>query len=273
MGSREWPGLRHERGDPCRRSSGERLYWDEGRQEGSARAWRMEEEWRRIRWGQEEWRRTHPSEFFLDSQCRIWEPRRQGGGPTTTTAGRSRDFFQAVWEAGMRVVVPTIIITRMQGPIDRTREIRSLQDLPPELWKEVDKPKCGYNFRTEVGVGATRLIALFDSGASTNGVSEEVVIGVVNEALSKGLTPEDEAWPVKFEVEGCRRSGWDQRGKSDPSHRRSPFASQIWGTSGHAGDPGDAVQDLRKGNMRMGRPSDRWPVAGSISVGTWTDAL
>ena len=42
-------------------------------------------------------------------------------------------------------------------------------------------------------------MALLDSGSTTNAVSEEVVISVVNRARSRGLVPEDEAWPIKLE--------------------------------------------------------------------------
>ena len=43
------------------------------------------------------------------------------------------------------------------------------------------------------------MMALLDTGSTTNAVGEEVIVIVVNGARSSGLTPEDEAWPVKFE--------------------------------------------------------------------------
>ena len=95
-----------------------------------------------------------------------------------------------------RVCAP---MTILNGPVDHTRDIRRLGDLPAHLWESVPKPKRGYNYQTEVSVGGSRLVALFDTGASTSAVAEEVVVSIVNRARSRGLVAEDGEWPVKFE--------------------------------------------------------------------------
>ena len=118
---------------------------------------------------------------------------------STKEPGKGQDSVNAIWEVGVKKTEVSIADPGRRGPIDRTREIKELKELPDELWEKVKRPKCGYNFQTEVGVGGTRLMALLDTGSSTNAVGEEVIVGVVNRARSSGLTPGDEAWPVKFE--------------------------------------------------------------------------
>ena len=79
---------------------------------------------------------------------------------------------------------------------DLSAPVRRLGDLPPEAWTRVAKPSAGYNYRTLATVLGRRYEVLIDTGAATNVVSEELVVRLVNAAVSQGLTPEHEDWPV-----------------------------------------------------------------------------
>ena len=57
----------------------------------------------------------------------------------------------------------------------------------------------GYNFQTDVEVGGLVVPVMLDTGATTNAVAEELVIEVLNHALTVGLTPGDPKWPVRLE--------------------------------------------------------------------------
>ena len=56
-----------------------------------------------------------------------------------------QDVFHAIWEKEVKTVEVSVWDADVRGPIDRTRDIKSLKDLPQELWTTVDKPRCGYN--------------------------------------------------------------------------------------------------------------------------------
>ena len=67
------------------------------------------------------------------------------------------------------------------------RDLKELRQLPQEVWKKVDRPVPGYNYRAEVAVVGLPFIALFDTGASTNAIPEELVVDLINEARSQGF--------------------------------------------------------------------------------------
>ena len=70
----------------------------------------------------------------------------------------------------------------------------------------MEKPVAGYNYRAEVFVRGTSIIALLDTGASTNAIPEELVVALINGAIGDGLTPQNENWPVRLERwKGARR--------------------------------------------------------------------
>ena len=113
-------------------------------------------------------------------------------------------------------------------------------------------------------------MALLDSGSTTNAVSEEVVISVVNRARSRGLSPEDEGWPVRFER-------WDDidgaGGIALGRHLRiiggTPYAGQARRTWASKRDPDHEVQDLRTKDMQVDGSRDWSAVAGAAAVGSW----
>ena len=57
----------------------------------------------------------------------------------------------------------------------------------------------GYIFQTDVEVGGLVVPVMLDTGATTNAVAEELVIEVLNHALTVGLAPGDPKWPVRLE--------------------------------------------------------------------------
>ena len=87
--------------------------------------------------------------------------------------------------------------------------VPSSTDLLTEPGTSVDSRSCrgasgrkwrtGYNDRTEVSVGGLCVTALLDTGATTNAIAEDVVVSILNRALSRGVAVGDEAWPAKFE--------------------------------------------------------------------------
>ncbi len=74
--------------------------------------------------------------------------------------------------------------------------LHSLRDLPAHCWHRIEKPASGYNYRIHVMVGTVSLLALLDTGASTNAVSEEVILRLWEAASGMGISLEDERWPV-----------------------------------------------------------------------------
>ena len=76
-----------------------------------------------------------------------------------------QDVVRAIWEEGMRLNDVCRPRTVLNGPIDRTRNISRLEELPESIWEEVEEPKPGYNYRTEVSVGGICMAALLDTGA------------------------------------------------------------------------------------------------------------
>ena len=86
-----------------------------------------------------------------------------------------QDVVRAIWEEGMRLNDVCRPRTVLNGPIDRTRNISRLEELPESIWEEVKEPKPGYNYRTEVSVGGVCVTALLDTGATTNAIAEDVM--------------------------------------------------------------------------------------------------
>ena len=79
--------------------------------------------------------------------------------------------------------------TVLNGPVDRTRNISRLEELPESIWEEVKEPKPGYNYRTEVSVGGLCVTALLDTGATTNAIAEEVVVSILNRERCREESP------------------------------------------------------------------------------------
>ena len=115
-----------------------------------------------------------------------------------TTGSSEGPVFGPIWEraAGNRDMIAALPPTSQGGSRHR---VTSLDQIPGAQWTDVDKPTPGYNFRAEVAVGSTRLIALLDTGASTNAIPEELVIALINRAYEDGMDPHARDWPFSLE--------------------------------------------------------------------------
>ena len=80
------------------------------------------------------------------------------------------------------------------------RNLKELWQLPQEVWKKVDRPVPGYNYRAEVTVVGLPFIALLDTGASTNAIPEELVVDLINEARARGFKWRTAEWPIDLET-------------------------------------------------------------------------
>ena len=85
--------------------------------------------------------------------------------------------FGPIWEKGMKArdmiaALPPTLLGRGGG------RISELGQLHESAWEDVEKPVAGYNYRAEVFVRGTSIIALLDTGASTNAIPEELVVAL-----------------------------------------------------------------------------------------------
>ena len=125
--------------------------------------------------------------------------------------------------------------------------ISELRQLHESAWEEVEKPVAGYNYRAEVFVRGTSIIALLDTGASTNAIPEELVVALINGAIGDGLTPQNENWPVRLERwKGSETVTGVARGQDLTIVGAAVMPVFVPRTGWKREDPEDAVQDLRK---------------------------
>ena len=122
------------------------------------------------------------------------------GGPGRPWGRSDPAVFGPVWERSTKaegLVAATLPGTRQKSPA--RKGMRSLQELPSQVWGKVARPPPGYNYRADVAVCNLKYVALLDTGASTNAIPEEVVVAIINNAYALGMKPEDEDWPVQLE--------------------------------------------------------------------------
>ena len=74
--------------------------------------------------------------------------------------------------------------------------IRSLDDLPKDIWEFVPEPPSGYHYRTLTQVGVEEVETLLDGGSVFSLMSEEYFVELINAATSRGMTPAHEDWPI-----------------------------------------------------------------------------
>ena len=125
---------------------------------------------------------------------------------------RASAVFGPVWERNTRVLDSSVPeAARRQAPnsvylVDPkpreeiVRNLKELRQLPQGVWKKVDRPVPGYNYRAEVVVVGLPFIALFDTGASTNAIPAELVVDLINEARSQGFKWRTAEWPIDLET-------------------------------------------------------------------------
>ena len=115
--------------------------------------------------------------------------------------GRGGPVFGPIWEgvSGNRDMIALLPPSTRGGARGKGSRVTSLAQLHETAWEEVPKPAAGYNYRAEVRVGDSVLIALLDTGASTNAIPEELVVALINQAYDDGKDPTDADWPVRLE--------------------------------------------------------------------------
>ena len=74
--------------------------------------------------------------------------------------------------------------------------IRSLDDLPPDVWERTGKPADGYHFTTVLHAGADAVSTLLDGGAVFSLTWEATLVYIINSAPRQGLTPDSVEWPI-----------------------------------------------------------------------------
>ncbi len=80
------------------------------------------------------------------------------------------------------------------GP--RETKIRSLGDLPAEWWTLAQPDEVGYNSRTTGHIVGVPVELMLDKGASRNSTTEELVVGMVNHSLLRGMDGDHPEWPL-----------------------------------------------------------------------------
>ena len=75
--------------------------------------------------------------------------------------------------------------------------IRSLDDLPKDIWEFVPEPPNGYHYRTLTQVGVEEVETLLDGGSVFSLMSEEYFVELINAATSRGMTPAHETGPLR----------------------------------------------------------------------------
>ncbi|HIE71147.1 MAG TPA: hypothetical protein EYP98_13775, partial [Planctomycetes bacterium] len=89
---------------------------------------------------------------------------------------------------------PSIASTGHQ--LQLPHHIKTLDDLPLDVWRLVPEPPPGYHFRTLATIGKEEIEVLLDGGAVFSLLSEEFLVYLINAAVSAQLTPDSEEWPL-----------------------------------------------------------------------------
>ena len=74
--------------------------------------------------------------------------------------------------------------------------LRSLGDLPRNWWVRVPNEVTGYQMVTQVTLFDKPVTTLLDYGAAVNAVTEEIIVGMINEAAARGVKPTDRNYPL-----------------------------------------------------------------------------
>ena len=75
-------------------------------------------------------------------------------------------------------------------------ELRSLADLPKDVWERVQEPPPGYHFRTHAYTPGATWDTLLDGGAAFSLIAEESLVRAINCAIASGSSPEAKDWPL-----------------------------------------------------------------------------
>eukprot|EP00969_Alexandrium_andersonii_P326480 14425672-Alexandrium_andersonii.AAC.1 len=60
----------------------------------------------------------------------------------------------------------------------------------------MERDQGGYQLLTHTWMMGRKGVALLDSGAAANAVTEELIVGCINRARKYGLDPKDPAYPI-----------------------------------------------------------------------------
>ena len=108
-----------------------------------------------------------------------------------------RPGVQAIFADVVAAVAPEVAAVRHRPTKDQVMPLlRSLGDIPAEMWERVPEPPSGYHYRMLTECGASTADTLLDGGAVYSCTPEEYFIEVVNEAISAGLSPASPNWPI-----------------------------------------------------------------------------
>ena len=103
--------------------------------------------------------------------------------PPTTVA------FEQTWPKGKGKGKP-----RPDG--EKGKLLHRIADLPETWWVAADNGQHGYNYRTEVKIANTKVVALLDGGSGINSVTEEMLVGMLNKCWDEKTPRDSKLWPV-----------------------------------------------------------------------------
>ena len=81
-------------------------------------------------------------------------------------------------------------------PVKKRTKIKSLEELPDDWWEEMPDEPVGYNCRSTGRVVGVPVEIMFDKGATRNSTTEELLVGMVNHCLAKGMDGAHPDWPI-----------------------------------------------------------------------------
>ena len=97
----------------------------------------------------------------------------------------------------------TRLIPFQAGPVDRkhkkpdTKLISKLSELPGDVWVDAAHDDSGFQFYTKVRIGLSNHHVMLDGGSAVNSVTEEILVGVLNENKAAGISLNDERHPIR----------------------------------------------------------------------------
>ena len=151
-------------------------------------------------------------------------PERRGGAPCLRRrpASLPAGLFRRVCclaAVGAIVAPVTMGAARAVASVGQAPgQLTSLDSLP---WERMAEPPSGYQHRTVVECAGRPTEILVDTGAAFSFVFEEVVLAILNQAITDGLTSESPDWPLAGLYEwgydspansAAQAGRWDVRG-------------------------------------------------------------
>ena len=123
----------------------------------------------------------------------MWVSQGKGNGYGPIMFGATQTARRYKGEATVCTLPGVGTIYVPEGPLG------SISDIPADSWEKLKQPpEDGYQYRTWthfVTVCLWAVETLVDTGAASSVMPEELFVGIINHAVSSGMTPEHPDWP------------------------------------------------------------------------------